>query len=302
MVLNYHELTMNEPRDSLARRQQYLVICSIMFSIFLYSLYISGILLTIEPVERSFSGGSFCYKFISRDYVASIGLGKRIRTDVYDGISAAAVTTNNEDKKEKRRLIEDRVYSVFLDNPEVIGGSFTRFLSGFLVAPDSSEKTKYCDPLFAMNSRIEKEALLHKSVLNADKAASDLFQQTVYEHVNLPKVNSLAITFPFTGGFLSGLVLSYKIIPQMRILAEERGESGNVAVVISQCSEREGTCTHYVPLSQGKDFLVGNPTMEEHLELIGDANNEIWEALKKIYPFTKKAPEIEEGEKSGEEL
>ena len=213
MVLNYHELTMNEPRDSLARRQQYLVICSIMFSIFLYSLYISGILLKIEPVERSFSGGSFCYKFISRDYVASIGLGKRIRTDVYDGISAAAVTTNNEDKKEKRRLIEDRVYSVFLDNPEVIGGSFTRFLSGFLVAPDSSEKTKYCDPLFAMNSRIEKEALLHKNVLNADKAASDLFQQTVYEHVNLPKVNSLAITFPFTGGFLSGLVLSYKVSP-----------------------------------------------------------------------------------------
>jgi hypothetical protein len=36
-----------------------------------------------------------------------------------------------------------------------------------------------------------------------------------------------------------------QIIPKMRQLAAEKGEEGNVPVVISTCSIRESMCTHY---------------------------------------------------------
>ena len=66
----------------------------------------------------------------------------------------------------------------------------------------------------------------------------------------------------------------------MRILAEEKGEAGNVPVIISQCSEGDGYCTHYVPLVQGSDFLVGQPPMDKYLESIGEKSFELFEILK----------------------
>jgi hypothetical protein len=332
MVLNYHELTMTESRDSPARRQQFLVICSIMSSWFLYSLYISGLLVRIETVEMPFPGGNFCYKFVARDYVASMGLGRRIRKHVYDLLPEDVY--DDDDKKltnkEKRNIAEERVYHMFLDNPEIIGGAHTRWMTGVLV-PDGIEKEKYCDPLFDHNPEIERQALIHIDEPETDKKAGDVFDQTVYKYVNLPSVNSLAVRFPFTNGFLSGLVFSYKvcflsflsfifflldcfsyffsrvfciisreysfltshfyfiisiflsflqIIPEMRILAKEKGEAGNVPVIISQCSEGDGYCTHYVPLVQGGDFLVGQPPMDKYLESIGEESFELFEILK----------------------
>ncbi|OEU10154.1 hypothetical protein FRACYDRAFT_194134 [Fragilariopsis cylindrus CCMP1102] len=281
MVLNYHELTMSESRDSPARRQQFLVICSIMASWFLYSLYISGLLVKIETVEMPFPGGNFCYKFVARDYVASLGLGRRIRKHVYDLLPEDVYDENDKKltNKEKRNIAEERVYHMYLDNPEIIGGKYTRWMTGVLV-PDGIEKEKYCDPLFDHNPEIERQALIHSDEPESDKKASDVFEQTVYKYVNLPSVNSLAVRFPFTNGFLSGLVFSYKIIPAMRILAEEKGEAGNVPVIISQCSEGDGYCTHYVPLVQGSDFLVGQPPMDKYLESIGEKSFELFEILK----------------------
>jgi len=281
MVLNYHELTMSESRDSPARRQQFLVICSIMASWFLYSLYISGLLVKIETVEMPFPGGNFCYKFVARDYVASLGLGRRIRKHVYDLLPEDVYDDNDKKltNKEKRNIAEERVYHMYLDNPEIIGGAYTRWMTGVLV-PDGIEKEKYCDPLFDRNPEIERQALIHSDEPESDKKASDVFEQTVYKYVNLPSVNSLAVRFPFTNGFLSGLVFSYKIIPAMRILAEEKGEAGNVPVIISQCSEGDGYCTHYVPLVQGSDFLVGQPPMDKYLESIGEKSFELFEILK----------------------
>lgn len=281
MVLNYHELTMSESRDSPARRQQFLVICSIMASWFLYSLYISGLLVKIETVEMPFPGGNFCYKFVARDYVASLGLGRRIRKHVYDLLPEDVYDENDKKltNKEKRNIAEERVYHMYLDNPEIIGGAHTRWMTGVLV-PDGIEKEKYCDPLFDHNPEIERQALIHSDEPESDKKASDVFEQTVYKYVNLPSVNSLAVRFPFTNGFLSGLVFSYKIIPAMRILAEEKGEAGNVPVIISQCSEGDGYCTHYVPLVQGSDFLVGQPPMDKYLESIGEKSFELFEILK----------------------
>mmetsp|Transcript_47601 Transcript_47601/g.54973 ORF Transcript_47601/g.54973 Transcript_47601/m.54973 type:complete len:312 (-) Transcript_47601:375-1310(-) len=308
MVLNYHELTMNEPRDSPARRQQFLVICSIIATWFLYSLYISGILVIIDPVEMSFPGGNFCYKFVARDYVASMGFGRRIRKNIYDILPSDDVDAKERKitKKKKNKLIEEMVYHVYLDDPQLVGGAKTRWLSGVLVS--DVEKAKYCDPLFDNNPKIERLALLHEDELEREKKASDVFEQTIYQHVILPSVNSLAFKFPFTNGFLSGLVLSYKIIPEMRILAVEKGESGNIPVIISQCSEEDGTCIHYVPLVEGGDFLVGNPPMDQYLKSILDESFEIWESMQSgmrmIFPFTKKyfekSPESEGRKTKGE--
>lgn len=252
-----------------------------MASWFLYSLYISGLLVKIETVEMPFPGGNFCYKFVARDYVASLGLGRRIRKHVYDLLPEDVYDENDKKltNKEKRNIAEERVYHMYLDNPEIIGGAHTRWMTGVLV-PDGIEKEKYCDPLFDHNPEIERQALIHSDEPESDKKASDVFEQTVYKYVNLPSVNSLAVRFPFTNGFLSGLVFSYKIIPAMRILAEEKGEAGNVPVIISQCSEGDGYCTHYVPLVQGSDFLVGQPPMDKYLESIGEKSFELFEILK----------------------
>lgn len=193
--------------------------------------------------------------------------------------------------KETKKMVEERVYHVYLDNPMNVGGAHTRWMSGVLVS--DAEKKKYCDPLFNYNPEIEREAELHKDEPETDKKAADVFAQTVYKYVDLPSVDSLAIRFPYTNGFLSGLVLSYKIIPKMRKLgAEKAGESGNIPVIISQCSEGEKICTHYVPLVQGRNFLVGQPSMEDYLESIEVETYEVFEMLKSkvcaILPFLKK--------------
>jgi hypothetical protein len=92
----------------------------------------------------------------------------------------------------------------------------------------------------------------------------------------------------------------------MRILAEEKGEAGNVPVIISQCSEGDGYCTHYVPLVQGKEFLVGQPPMDKYLESIGDESFELFEILKngarriKKY-FVKATSETETKTTTGDE-
>ena len=79
----------------------------------------------------------------------------------------------------------------------------------------------------------------------------------------------------------------------MRKLAAEKGET--IPVVISQCSEGEKVCTHYVPLVNSKEFLIGLPPTEEYIEKISvAAKNDsffIVEAfkggLRVIFPFLK---------------
>lgn len=66
MLMNYHELTMNEPRDSPARRKQFLVICTVMGGMFLHSIMTAGAFNSIDIKEGIFPGGTFVYKFAKR--------------------------------------------------------------------------------------------------------------------------------------------------------------------------------------------------------------------------------------------
>ena len=183
-----------------------------MASCFLYSLFISDILVTIEPFETPFPGGNFCYKQFNRDYVASMGLGRRIRKNVLEAFPKEDDATKGISVNERKKMIEDKFYHVYLDNPEAVGGAHMRWMSGVL-ASDAEEKMSYCDPLFDKNPGIAREAETHRDEPENEKKASDLFAQALYQSADLPSVKSLAIKFPFTNGFLSGLVFSYKVRP-----------------------------------------------------------------------------------------
>eukprot|EP00536_Pseudo-nitzschia_multiseries_P017413 jgi/Psemu1/264271/estExt_Genewise1Plus.C_15390008 len=289
MLLNYHEMTMTENKDSPQRRLQFQVICGIMATCFVYSVYISGILLTIEPYETNFPGGIFCYKQLQRDYVASMGTGRRLQTEILEGFpeedEAEGVSV-----KERKEIIEDKVYHVYLDNPEDVGGAHMRWMTGVIVR-SRIEEMSYCDPLFEKNSAIQREKELNKDTPDTEKKGSELFNEAIYESLILPEVDSLAIKFPFSNGFTSGLVLSYKIIPEMRALAAEKGVPGNAPVVISQCSVGKAECTHYVPLSRSSQFHGGRlPTEEYQKEIVSDSFNlfgTLKGGLRVVFPFLK---------------
>lgn len=287
--MNYHEMTMTESRDSPQRRLQFQVICAIMASCFVYSVYISGILLTIEAFETPLPGGNFCYKQITRDYVASMGIGRRLRKEILEAFPKED-ETEGISVKDRRKLIEDKVYHVYLDNPEDVGGAHTRWMSGVL-ATDEVEKLSYCDPLFEKNPEIRRQKKLQSEEPDNEKKASELFEQAAYQSVDWPVVDSLAIRFPFSDGFTSALVFSYKIIPELRKLAAEKGEPGNNPVIISQCSVGEKECTHYIPLSKGHVFHGGLPSTEEHQKGTEAAGFSLALVLKRglrvIFPFMK---------------
>ena len=79
----------------------------------------------------------------------------------------------------------------------------------------------------------------------------------------------------------------------MRKLAAEKGKPDNLPVVISQCSEREKICTHYIPLVKGKKFHVGLPSTEEYQEAIKaeekpfDLVKTLKNGLRVVFPFLK---------------
>lgn len=201
---------MEESKDSPQRRYQFIVICSIIAAGFTYSVFISGVLLTIEPFETKFPGGNFCYKKISRDYSVSMGIGRRIRKDVLEAFPEDDDAAKEISVQDRKKMIEDKVYHVYLDNPEEVGGNYQRAISGVLVS-DDAEKISYCDPLFKKNPGIMREKEIHKDEADKEKKASELFDQAVYESISLPSVDSLAIKFPFSNGFASALTFSYKV-------------------------------------------------------------------------------------------
>lgn len=54
---------------------------------------------------------------------------------------------------------------------------------------------------------------------------------------------------------------------------EQTDEEGKIPtisiVVITTCNIDQQRCTHYVPLSKGRDFLLGRPTTEDHIMALG---------------------------------
>ena len=217
-MLNYHEMTMDEPRNSKARKQQYAIICSVMASVLCYMVMTSGVLLEINPTEGVFPGGNFCYKFTTRDYAASYGMGRRIAQDWATVTTTETTTTakepslfagESEDVVKRRKEISKKIYHVYLDNPMQMGGTRQRYMTGVLTT--DKEKEMYCDPLFTKNSQIELTIQKNMGTDEREKSMEEIFAEIKYEYVDLPSVDSLVIQFPYTDGFTSALVVAYKV-------------------------------------------------------------------------------------------
>ena len=73
-------------------------------------------------------------------------------------------------------------------------------------------------------------------------------------------------------------------------MAAEKGGADNNAVVISQCSEEEQICTHYIPLVKGIEFHAGLPStdfhMKDHVDSF-DLVRAMKNGLRVIFPFLK---------------
>jgi hypothetical protein len=236
MMMNYHELTMSEPRDSPHRRRQFLVICTVMASAMTYSILTAGGLSSVEISVGEFPGGEFIFKHTKRDYAAANGMARSI----------------GEDLDLKPKQLADVVYSVYLDHPGVIkGGREQRFAAGLLVRSGQDAKGK--NTLLAKNKFLVPFTEAEFWDLNAE----ELFTKIKYEVKVLPKTRAAVAQFPFTDGFVSALIQSWKIIPAFHAYVEANGDKGITPIVISTCSNEEQMCTHYAPLSNGKPFLLG---------------------------------------------
>jgi hypothetical protein len=199
MLMNYHEMTMNTSRYDPAKRQQFLVICSVMFAAFAYSVMTSGAMLAIDPVMGVFPGGFFCYKYTNRDYAASMGMGRRI----LDDLAGDGAHTQAERNKERNNN-EAMMYHVYLDDPMRMGGRRQRWMSGIMAGSEGKPKI---EQLVALNKHMKT---LTKDELET-KSAKEVFETLRYEETDLPSVDALVLQFPFTSGFVSALMLSYRV-------------------------------------------------------------------------------------------
>jgi hypothetical protein len=193
MLLNYHELTMNESRNSPARQKQFLVICTVMATMFAHSCMSSGLFMSLDIHNGVFPGGFYTYRSANRDYAAAMSLHKTIRQDL-------------ELKSEYGA--DDLVYHIYLDDPTKMGGRRQRWTSGILVGEDDAAKEQ-------MEKLLSKNAAIHANPLTADDydhmAATELWPRLPYDSADLTAVDALVLNFPFTNGFVSSLVLAHRV-------------------------------------------------------------------------------------------
>ena len=248
-MMNYHELTMNEPRDSPQRRKQFLVICAIMATMTVHAALSAGILATITMENGTFPGGEFVYKLMTKDYAASTGTLRRVASDlkIIDEGSSNFVLDDDVDKVHLDTA--DLLYSIFLDEERVIPGGKTRFASGVLLF--SNNKSSRGDDGAKMKKMLlEVNKDIKEVPLDGGFGSESLNSKDVkYEVGRLPKVDAVVAQHPFTAGAWSAILQSYKIIPKFRRYAQDHQESmqgGKIPIIIATCSSKQQMCTYYM--------------------------------------------------------
>lgn len=249
---------------------------------FLYSFITSGGFSAIEIEEGEFPGGTYIFKRAKRDYAASMGLARFVGKE-------AGIKANQH---------ADVLYTFYLDDPRIImGGRQQRFAAG-LLAPEGDEQS---DRLLSKNSDIQEfteEEFIELS-------AAELWPKIKYEKETLPKTRAAVIQFPFTNGFISALMLTWRIIPALRQRVEQTS-GGIPAVVITTCSVDDQMCTHYAPLITGDVFLLGQPECKDYAKILGQSDlfdfSHTIVFLKKVFPFVTYFSSGSQSESQSEEL
>lgn len=266
-MLDYHHLTMDEPRDSPQKTYQFRAVSAIMIFLFFYVTIPAGLFHGVKITEGKFPGGTFVYKSAKRDYVASLGLE----------------TSIGEDMGMSREDFEDRVYTIFLDDTwKVNSGRAHRFASGFLSRNNKPDQVLQ-DTLLAMNPSIQPPTRLEVEQLAAD----DLWPRLRYKKQSLPAVKAAVIHFPSTNGFVSSLMFTFRILPTLRKYAEEKqlalGKKFASVTIISTCSVRNQMCTHYAPIENSEPFLLGQPRTEEYVKNLPVSQSVEWKRVYSLF-------------------
>jgi len=244
--MNYHELTMSESRDSPQKRKQFLLICTVMAAALVHSVLQAGGLESVVIEDGNFPGGDFVYKETKRDYAASASLEKLVgKTDA--GLLAKDYI--------------DRIYTLYLDDPNKMGGRRQRFASGYLVTDKDEMAAGMKENLLSKNEgkkHPSKEDIL-------ELGAIELWPRLLYKSSELPAVKAATVQFAHTGGFVSAMIFSLKIVPALRSFAQEHAAPGSPITIISTCSTVDNVCTHYAPLGKGTDFLLGHADTDMYM-------------------------------------
>jgi hypothetical protein len=262
MTVSYHELTHNQPRDTADQRKQYLVICVIGAAFFFNSLLTSGLLEPVRINDGIYPGGFFVYKKLERDYASTGGSFRRVTEDLHNSI-----TQDNKIKKDSYsndiyQAYEPYLHAVYVDNLEYQVPSGTeRYFSGILI--DKSQ-IAWQNALMDLNKSIiapnpspnnnEKKEKKDEERLSF----SEMFSSTKYEIADLPSLRASVAVFPYTNGFVSALLHQYKVFPALVKHAQQYHPKGNTIVISTSCDTINKLCTHYVPMVQGSEFLMGH--------------------------------------------
>ncbi|KAL9189395.1 hypothetical protein ACHAXT_009070 [Thalassiosira profunda] len=251
-MMNYHEMTMNEPRDSPQRRKQFLVVSFIMVVIALHAGLTAGLLAPLDIETGTFPGGEFVYKLMVKDYAASTGTLRTVASDL--GIVEEG--SGNLILSEGVELdTADLLYSMLLDDERLIPGGQTRFAAGLLARGREGNKMKR--QLLEVNGLITGEGTHSKDIK--------------YEVGKLPKAEAAVVQHPFTAGAWSAILQSYKILPKFKKYADRHGQAGESAIIIATCSAKQQMCTYYMPLSKHDKFYMGHPTTAKYAEQFAGA-------------------------------
>lgn len=195
----------------------------------------AGILSSLNIDNGTFPGGEFVYKLMQKDYAASTGTLRTVADDL--GIVEEGGGSNLliAEKEGINLDTADLLYSVFLDDTNIIPGGKTRFASGLLNSGGEGANMK--KQLLEVNKDINGEP------------GSTHSKDIKYEVGKLPKVSAAVAQHPFTAGAWSAILQNYKIIPKFKkYYAEEVGESrnGESPVIIATCSAKQKMCTYYM--------------------------------------------------------
>lgn len=257
MILDYHALTIDEAKDSPQRKYQFRVTCVIMIVGFCFMTIPAGIFVPVNITEGIFPGGTYIYKSTKRDYVASTSL------ELYIGA---------EDLKlDYKHDFEDRIYSIYLDDLNLVKyGRSQRFASGYLSNNSKSDR-EIEELLLSYNSGIVTLNRLELKTLPAE----DLWPRIKYKKSNLPKVKAAIVYFPSTYGFVSSLMMQFRILPSLRKYATEhiqqrykKPQMQPAVTIITTCHVKNRMCTHYAPLEKGDIFLLGQPISHEYAKTL----------------------------------
>jgi len=268
--MNYHELTMGESRDSPEKRKQFLLICTVMVAALVHSIVQAGGLEGVAIEQGTFPGGDFVYKETKRDYAASASLEK--------------VIGKNDAELPTKEYI-DRIYTLYLDDPNTMGGRRQRFASGYLITKEEEMPKK--DLLLSKNEG--KSPPTEEDIL--ELGAISLWPKLLYHEGSLPTAKAATVQFAHTGGFVSAMIFSLKIVPQLRAYAKEHAAPGSAVTILSTCSTVDNVCTHYAPLEKGDEFLLGHEETSVYMASMppeeGLSISAVLRTLKKILPPLK---------------